>query len=155
MDDKVFVYLRLCLGETVLSRSKIREFGGLGSLLPQFLRQTAARGVELPASFEDAPPVLEYVDANTERVLISFSLDPVNNIQIIQGCIPPPYQQRMLDPHASSFSLTRFVAAAHEELTSAEKDDVIRRLAGSQINLLEAIRQTMDEEGNFLVQVPL
>lgn len=156
MDDKVFIYLRLRLGDTALSRSKIREFGGLGSLLPQFLRQTVAQGVELPSNFnDDQRPVLDYVDANTERVLISFHLDPVNRVQIVEGCIPPAYQERMLDPEATSFSLRRFVATAHEELSTAEQDEVTRRLAGSQIDLLEQIRQTMDDEGNFVVEVPL
>jgi hypothetical protein len=155
VDDKVFIYLRLRLGETVLSRSKIREFGGLGSLLPQFLRQTVAKGVELPATFEGERPVLDYVDANTERVLISFHLDPTNRVQIVEGCIPPAYQGRMLDPEATSFSLRRFVVTAHEELTTADQDEITKRLAGSQIDLLEQIRQTMDDEGNFVVEVPL
>ena len=76
--EKVFVYLRLRYGETVLSRSKIREFGALGPLLPQFLRKTVEDGVVLPevAADDATRPVLDYVDANTERVLISFRLDP-------------------------------------------------------------------------------
>ena len=156
MDDKVFIYLRLRLDEAVLARSKIREFAGLGSLLAQFLRQTVEDGVELP---EGAPAqgvqVLDYVDANTDRNLISFRVDPVAQVQVIEGCIPPLYQPRMLDPDASAFSWHRFVDRAAPELTEERKEALSQHLSRSQNDLIERIRATIDDEGRFEVRVPL
>lgn len=156
MDEKVFIYLRLRTGERLVARSKIREFGGLGSLLVQFLRQTLAQVPEDSLDPErDGVPVLDYVDANSDRPLISFHVDPIQRVQIIRGCIPPAYQGRMLDPHSTTFSVQHFVASTLEDAPASERHELSERLARSQLNLLERIRQTMDADGNFDLQVPL
>lgn len=157
MDDKVFIYLRLRIGDRILSRSKIREFAGLGSLLADFLRSTMSGGIEIPDELDpvDRVPVLDYVDANTENVLISFRVDPVQKVQIVEGRIPPAYQDRMLDPEATTFSLGRFTDRAAEGLSEERRRELSERLARSQLDLLGRIKSTMDEEGNFLVQVRL
>ncbi len=147
MDNKVFVYLRLRIGETTLSQSKIREFGALGTLLPQFLRQTVEQGIRIPQVLEESRPVLDYVDANTDDVLISFRLDPVARVQVIEGRIPPAYQSRMLDPNASSFSFRRFMANAVPE------GQPMPRVP--RVDLLQRIREAIDGEGYFLVQLPI
>ncbi|MGE0707322.1 MAG: hypothetical protein AB7N76_04770 [Planctomycetota bacterium] len=159
MDEKVFIYLRLTMGDTVLARSKIREFAGLGSLLAQFLHRTLRDGVELPPELEaegGSVPALDYVDANTGDVLIRFRVDPVERVQVVEGRIPPPYQGRMLDPDATAISLSRFQEVAAEEGMNEEQRRVLSdRLAKSQIGVLTQIRETIDEEGRFRVQVPL
>jgi hypothetical protein len=147
VDNKVFVYLRLRIGETTLSQSKIREFGALGSLLPQFLKQTVERGIQIPQAIEESRPVLDYVDANTDDVLISFRLDPVARVQVIEGRIPPAHQGRMLDPNASSFSFRRFMASAVPEGQPLPQMP--------RVDLLQRIRETIDEDGYFLVQLPI
>lgn len=158
MTEKVFIFLRLRLGEALLARSKIREFAGLGSLLAEFLKGTLTRGVELPASYDPSlgeVPVLEYVDANTDEVLIGFRVDPRQNQQIIAGRIPPSYQPRMLDPDQTTTSINRFAERAGEDLPPERRLELSSRLVRSQIHLLERIRNVIDDEGNFEVRVPL
>jgi len=159
MDDKVFIYLRLRVGDHVLTRSKIRELAGLGNLLAQFLRQTLEQEVELPedvaAAHDNVVPTLDYVDANTEQNLISIRVDPVEREQVIEGCIPPVYQGRMLDPESTAFSLTRFVDGAAADMPPERREEIARRLARSQHNLLDRIRETIDGEGRFEVRVPI
>lgn len=159
MDDKVFIYLRLRVGDHVLTRSKIRELAGLGSLLAQFLRKTLEQEVELPAEVaaanDQVVPTLDYVDANTEQNLISIRVDPEQREQVIEGCIPPGYQERMLDPESTAFSLTRFVDGAASDMPPERREELTRRLSRSQTNLLDRIRETIDAEGRFEVRVPL
>jgi hypothetical protein len=160
MDDKIFVYLQLRVGDRVVSRTKIREFAGLGSLMAEMLRKTAGTGIEIEMPHDESAqgestPVLEYVDANTERILIGYRVDPVRRVQVIEGCIPPAYQHRMLNPDSASVSLDRFTECATEGLSEAQRSDLTDSLAGSQVNIIERIREVIDSEGNFLVHVPL
>jgi hypothetical protein len=158
VDNSVFIYLRLTIGETLLARSKIREFAGLGSLLAQFLHRTLRDGVDLPPELEERSdvPALDYVDANTGETLIRFCVDPVQHVQVVEGRIPPTYQSRMLDPDTTAISLAGFQAAAAAEGMEEEQQRALSaRLARSQIGVLEQIRETIDEEGRFRVQVPL
>lgn len=156
MDEKVFIYLRLRLGDRALSRSKIREFAGLGSLLVQFLRRTLSDGLDLPEEEPwDGVPVLDYVDGNTDEVLISFHVDPTHKVQVIEGCIPPRYQHRMLDPNATAFSLSNLEQWGAEALSEERRAKLSEQLARSQTNLLERIRDQIDPEGHFVVRVPL
>ncbi len=158
MDDKVFVYLQLRVGDRVISRTKIREFAGLGSLMAEMLRETAGRGLELPhdeSARGESMPVMEYVDANTERILICFRADPARRVQVIEGCIPPAYHHRMLNPDSASLSLDQFTERATEGLSEAQRSDLTDSLARSQVNMIERIREVIDSEGNFLVHVPM
>lgn len=156
MEDKVFVYLRLRRGETEISRTKIREVAGLGSLLAEFFREAIQTGIHLsPAGGPDATPVMEYVDANTERVLVRVGIDPARRVQVIEGCIPPSYQSRMLDPDAASYSVDRLREKATEDLPPEERNEIDQRLEGPQADLLAQIREAMDAEGNFRIQLPL
>jgi hypothetical protein len=158
VDDKVFVYLQLRAGDRVFSRTKIREFAGLGSLMAEMLRETAGRGLELPldeSAQEEGTRVLEYVDANTERILISFRVDPIRRVQVIEGCIPPAYQHRMLNPACASVSLDQFMERATEGLSEAQQSDLTESLARSHVNMIERIREVMDDEGSFLIHIPL
>ena len=166
--DKVFVYLRLMLGETELTRSKIREIAGLGTLLAQFLHRTLAEGVDPPPEADPADPqvpALDYVDANTEEVLIRCRVDPDEQVQVMEGRIPPSYQERMLSPDATVVS-RRFSEAEGEEDSRDSKGDrdsrgdrerraLAVRLAESQIEHLGRIRESLDEEGRFRLAVPL
>jgi hypothetical protein len=155
VDDKVFVYLQLRVGETVASRSKIREFAALGPLLPGFLQQAVVDGTRVAAaSAEPGAPALEYVDANTDEVLIRFQLDGDRGQQVVEGCIPPAYQARMLDPEVSALSVARFTRAAEESLSPEEQAEVQERLQ-EQPDLLEAIRLAMDPAGRFRLELPL
>lgn len=157
--DKVFVYLRLMLGETELTRSKIREIAGLGTLLAQFLHRTLAEGVDPPPEADPADPqvpALDYVDANTEEVLIRCRVDPDEQVQVMEGRIPPPYQGRMLSPAATQVS-RRFSEAEEEGESSGDKERraLSVRLAESQISHLGRIRESLDGEGRFRLAVPL
>ena len=147
--------MRLRIDDTVLSKSKIREFAALASLLPQFLRQTVERGVELPHDAEGRP-VLEYVCANTDQVLIGFRIDPSAQVQVIEGCIPPAYQGRMLDPQASTFSLSKLMATAIPEgLPADRRDELAKHLANRRTDLLQEIRRAIDPDGFFELRLPI
>ena len=150
----MFIYLRLVLGTETLATSKIRELAGLGSLLAQFLHRTLEQGVELPDETEDQVPALDYVDANTEEVLIRFRADPEARVQVIEGRIPLPYQARMLDPTTSQVSLQSFSQKIAEDVSDQKRRELSERLARAQINVLEQIRANLDEEGRFEVRVP-
>lgn len=157
MDDRVFIYVRLRLGEHVLARTKIRELAGLGSLLADFLRSTMSEGVDL--SKVDAPPdegpVMEYVDAGTEAVLIAFRVDLARREQVVAGQIPAAYRRRMLDPQVSSFSSDRFVERAAPGLTPEKKEELAHWLVRGRFDLLGRIRDAMDADGRFEVHLPL
>jgi hypothetical protein len=156
-DERVFIYVRLRLGPTVLARTKIREFGGLGTLLADFLRSIAA-GVDLdgvPPPEPGVVPVMEYVDAGSDRALMSFRVDPKKQAQIVEGMIPAPYRRRMLDPKASSFSSSSFVERAAPDMTPERKEALAKFLVDSRFDLLAKIRESMDEAGRFEVELPL
>lgn len=155
VDEKVFIYLRLVLGDEVLAKSKIRELAGLGSLLAQFLHSTLQHGVELPQDDAvDRIPALDYVDANTEQVLIRFRIDPLEQVQVIEGCIPPAYQERMLDPATTQISLDSFTRNLGEDISDQQQRELSERLARAQIDVLGRIRAALDDEGRFEVRVP-
>lgn len=151
----MFIYLRLVLGSETLAKSKIRELAGLGSLLAQFLHRTLEEGVELPPEAgEDQVPALDYVDANTEEVLIRFRADATQQVQVIEGRIPPPYQERMLDPSTSQVSLQSFTQKVADDVSDQKRRELSERLARAQISVLDRIRDAMDDEGRFEVRVP-
>lgn len=156
--DRVFIYVRLRLGERVLARTKIREFGGLGTLLADFLRTLGdGEGFDL-SGVEPTPgavPIMEYVDASSGDSLIAFRVDPGQQERVVvAGRIPPAYRRRMLDPKASSFSSDRFVERAAPGLSQERKDELAKKLVESRFDLLARIRESMDEAGNFEVQLP-
>ena len=157
--DKVFVYLRLVLGETELTRTKIREIAGLRTLLAQFLHRTLAEGVDPPPEADPADPqvpALDYVDANTDQVLIRCRVDPDEQMQVMEGQIPPSYQERMLSPDATQVSRRFSEAEAPEDSKGDQERRALSvRLAESQISHLGRIRESLDEEGRFRLAVPL
>ncbi|MCW8141842.1 MAG: hypothetical protein KIT58_23290 [Planctomycetota bacterium] len=156
-DERVFIYVRLRVGARVLARTKIREFGGLGGLLADFLRTLGTEGVDLEG-VELAPgtlPVMEYADASNDDTLIAFRVDPERQEQVVEGRIPPGYRRRMLDPRASSFASDRFVERAAPDLPAEQKDELARWLVESRFDLLARIREAMDESGRFEVHLPL
>jgi hypothetical protein len=156
--DKVFIYLRLITEDGVLTRSKIREFAGLGTLLADFLRSSLGQGLGVQTGQDGevtALPTLEYVDSNTDETLISFRVDLKAGEQVVTGCIPPAYHDRMLDPNASSVSTSLFLERAAPDLPDEERDDLALRLSNSRMNLLDRIREGMDAEGRFEIHMPI
>ena len=155
MDEKIFLYLRLRIGDAVLGKSKIREFAALGRLLADFLRATLQGGLKLPEGVAPGVPVLDYVDANTEQVLIGFQVDPQERTQVVAGCIPPSHQRRMLDPERTSFPISQFTSRAGQDLPPEERAKLEERVTRSRLDLLNRIREALDEEGRFEIRVPL
>jgi hypothetical protein len=156
-DERVFIYVRLRFGGRIVARTKIREFGGLGTLLADFLRALSAETLDLEGleAGPGAAPVMEYVCANSERTLIAFRIDSARGEQVVEGQLPPEYRRRMLDPRASSFSSSRFVERAAPDLPAERKEALARWLVGSRFDLLGQIRESMDESGRFEVHIPL
>ena len=150
--DRVFVYVRLVAGHDVFHRSKIREFAGMGGLLADLLRGVAQAERPLPP---DEVPALEYVDANSEQVLIRFQIDPARNLHRISGTIPPSPQPRMLDPQAGRVPTRRFVERAAPELSPERRDAVARDLASQRHDVLDKIREAIQPDGTFEVLMPL
>lgn len=144
--ERLFLYLRLRRGDELVARSKIREFAGLGALMADFLRST-------PLPPEGPLPVLEYVEAGNEEVLLSFAADPDGNGLRVRGRIPPEHRQRMLDPAAASCSVFSFVDRAAPELTEEERERMAERI-GAGPDLLARIRAALDDEGRFELLLP-
>lgn len=154
-DDGIFIYLRLQSGDQELKRSKIREFAGLGSLLADFRRELVGSGEALPGLRAGALPALQYVDADSDEVLISFQVDPAAGEQRIHGRIPAAYRARMLDPDQAAFSTDRFVARAAPELSEPEQAAYAQRLARAGTDVMDRIRAVIDTDGRFELSLPL
>ena len=152
METRIFIYIRLCRGEEILARTKIREYGALGSLLADFLRQVRDNDLELPPG---PPPALQYVDANTGETLISFRVDVQRAEQVIQGRIPAAYRARMLDPQESSCSTGDLIERGAPDLPEREKRALAELLASPRSNVLKLIRGAIDADGLFEVRVPI
>lgn len=156
--ERVFVYIRMRVGDHVVCRTKIRELAGLGTLLADLMRTTLAQGLDLPEGALDEPsgaPVMEYVCASTERPLIAFRVDLDRQAQVIEGTIPAAYRRRMLDPEASAYSPERFVERAAPDLAAPQREALAGWLARPRHDLLGLIRGAIDADGRFEVVLPL
>jgi hypothetical protein len=158
-DERIFIYLRLRLGEHVLARTKIREFGGLQSLLADFLRAAITDGLDVSKVdlSRGVAPVMEYVDAAGDVVLMTFRVDLARQEHVVKGAIPARYRQRMLDPAVSACSPQRFVERAAPDMPPQEKAALASWVgrSASGLDLLARIRDVIDADGRFEVHIPL
>ena len=148
-DDKIFIYLQLQDEKETLLKSRIREFAALGKLLADFIR-------ECWEVFEQ--PLLkigrlEYVDANTDMVLISFRYDIIRCRLIISGLIPPKYQKRMLDPDEARLKLSNneFIQRIASNLTPMQKAALQQHIQYPPYNVLSLIKANIDENGEYYI----
>lgn len=158
-DERIFIYLRLRLGEHVLARTKIREFGGLHTLLADFLRAAITDGLDVSKVdlSRGGTPVMEYVDAAGDSVLMTFRVDLARQEHVVEGTIPARYRQRMLDPAVSACSPQRFVERAMPDQPLERKEALASWVGRSAtgLDLLARIRDVIDADGRFRVQLPL
>ena len=132
-------------------KSKIREFAALGKLLAEFTRDIIDRfGLHILRIGS-----LEYVDSNTDIVLVSFRKDIVRQQTIISGLIPKKYQKRMLerDEARIKFSPNEFVDKISATLDPVQKAIVQQRIQSPTNNILALIKENINENGEFYIVI--
>jgi hypothetical protein len=141
VEPRIFIYLRLsCEGE-VLVKSKIREFRALGSLLADMMGLVVKKGIHGREKLSAA--VFEYVDANTDKVLLRLRSD--NSGLVVSGHIPRDYQKRMLSPeNHHAIGMENFIQRAGRELDEIEKQKLSHMATQQHHSLLEMIRKNID-----------
>lgn len=146
-DEKIFIYLRLRDDKKIMLRSRIRELAAMGKLLSDFMKEIWERyGLEILRAGS-----LEYVDANSDLVLISYREDIIRQSIIISGVIPKEYQKRMLDENEAKvkFSIEEFVERTTSNLERSQKETVKRRMSNPSVNILRLIKHHIDLNGEF------
>lgn len=145
-DNKIFIYVRLRDDKEVLYKSRIREFAAIGKILADFMKEVLARfGMQ---SLKSAH--LEYVDANTDMVLISFRRDVIRQQYIVSGLIPTEYRSRMLSEEETKLKMpaTEFVDKIATDLDPLQKPLLYEKLQHS-VDILKLIRQNIHANGEF------
>lgn len=150
MDDKkIFIYLRLRDEKKILGKSRIREFAGISKLLMDFIKEIWQKyGLDTLKLGS-----LEYVDANSDMILISFREDIVRQQMIISGLLPKHYQARMLSEEEAKIKITpaEFAERMTSELDSGSQNAIKKRLEKPIPNVLSLIRENINENGEFYI----
>ncbi len=147
-DDKVFIYLRLRDDKETLLKSRIREFAAVGKLLADFMKEVWKRfGLQVLKVGN-----LEYVDANTDIVLVSFKRDPVRQQIIISGLIPKDHYDRMLNEKNARIKvpIAEFLEKISPNLDPLQRAIIEQRLQ-RPTNIISLIRQNINENGEFYI----
>ncbi|HON44815.1 MAG TPA: hypothetical protein PLR86_05695, partial [Planctomycetota bacterium] len=119
-ENKIFIYLRLRDNDKIIFTSRIREFAALGKLLVEFIRELCKYfSLDILSM-----GTLEYVEANSDIILISFTQNKTYQKIIISGLIPLEYQSRML--------------YSDENLID---DDWMKRITSGDVNNIVLLRQ--------------
>ncbi|WP_372369135.1 hypothetical protein [Candidatus Uabimicrobium sp. HlEnr_7] len=152
-DNKIFIYLRLQDEKDTLLKSRIREFAALGKLLVDFVRQCW----EEYGQWILKTGTLEYVDANTGIVLLSFRYDLIHGKLIISGLIPKNYQKRMLDLEETKNKLpaSQIVEHISQNLSVVQKDSLRKRIAQPLPNVLALIKERINNNGEYYIAINL
>ena len=148
-DNKIFIYLRLRDDKRTLLKSRIREFAAIGKLLADFIKEIWEQfGLQILKVGS-----LEYVDANSDMVLICFRHDAVRQQTVISGVIPKEYQRRMLDSQQTKISLSQneLIGRMTSELDALQKAAVAQRFRLAPKNILSLIQQNINENGEFYI----
>jgi hypothetical protein len=155
VDDRVFIHVQLRKGDRVVLRSKVREFAALAKSMATLLKEVLDARMEAADTVEaSGPVVLECVDANTEQVLVRFRTEEAERVQVIEGCFPLAYQKRLLDPGEASVSASKWMNDVGE-LDEDQTRDLAARIERAPSNLIDLIRKNMDQEGRFVVRIPV
>ena len=121
-ENKIFIYLRLRDNDKIIFTSRIREFAALGRLLVEFIRELCKYfSLDILSM-----GTLEYVEANSDIILISFTQNKTYQKIIISGLIPLEYQSRML--------------YSDENLID---DDWMKRITSGDVNNIVLLRQNV------------
>ncbi len=149
VDNKIFIYLRLRDDKKILGKTRIREFAGITKLLADFIQEIWEKfGLE---TLKIA--TLEYMDANSDMVLISFRHDIVKQQMIIAGLIPKEYQSRMLNEEEVKLKvpLEEFLQKNIDGVTSKHSAVLKKRMEQSIPNILSLIKKNINENGEFYI----
>lgn len=148
-DNKIFIYLRLRDDKETLVKSKIREFAGLGKLQAEFIKQILENyGPQILKLGS-----LEYMDSNTDMVLVSFKKDVIRQKIIVSGLIPKEYQSRMLDQEEAriKFPLHEFLEKITPSLDPVSQAIVHQRMQKPPYNIFRIIKENINENGEFYI----
>lgn len=149
-DRRIFLYLRVTSDGQELARSKIRELAGLPTAMAELTGELLGRTRDVPRH----ELRLQYVEAGTGEALITLHTDLDLQEQIIQGRIPPRYQERMLD-RPPQVDIDRFEERAGRELDETTRWQLKETLRGPSLDVLALIRSSIREDGSFHIRVPL
>lgn len=154
LDNQIFIYLRLRDEKHTLLKSRIREFAALSKLTVDFLKEIWHRlGYDTLKAC-----ALEYMDANTDMILVSIKQDLVRRQLIIAGLIPQAYQERMLSTWDASvrFDVQNFLREVASIVGPAQdfliRERICHTTAGS---LLRLISDHITDSGEFYIEVVL
>lgn len=153
-DNRIFIYLRLRDEKRTLLKSRIREFAALSKLTVEFLKEIWHRlGYDTLKAC-----ALEYMDANSDMILISIRQDLVRRQLIISGLIPSVFQERMLSNWDAGvkFDVQNFLREVASIVGPAQdfliRERICHTTAGS---LLWLIRDQIQDTGEFYIEVIL
>ena len=140
---KIFIYLRFGDSKKTFLKSQIREFAALRKLLPVFIQSIWEKFGYQFLNFGN----LEYIDSNTEIVLISFSKDFIKQQFIISGIIPEEYQSKMLDENFINTNMSMLEIIS--KLNSIQKTVLTQKQ--QKPNILSLIKNNINEYGEFYI----
>lgn len=151
LDNKVFIYLRLQDEKETLLKSRIREFAALEKLLIEFIRKCW----EEYGQWVLKTGTLEYIDANTGIVLVSFRYDVIHSKLIVSGLIPKNYRTRMLNTQETKTKKSSLEIAANvsKNLSVIQKDTFQRKILKPLPNILSLIKKRINENGEFYIAI--
>lgn len=148
-DEKIFVYLRLRDDKETLLKSKIREFTGIGKLLSEFLKDVFQQfGLQILRLGS-----IEYVESNTDLVLVSFKKDVIRQKIIVSGLIPEEYQARMLDAEETRLKIPteEFLEKISENLDPDSRTMIEKKFRQPSFDIRSMIRESINENGEFYI----
>ncbi|MBI4612218.1 MAG: hypothetical protein HY720_01275 [Planctomycetes bacterium] len=149
-EERVFVYIRLTAAGREFARSKVRELAGLPSALADMMGTLFRERDSLPREGTR----FEFVEADSEKILISLSADSGRREYVIAGRIPNHCRKRVLDdpPHVN---LELFETRAARELDESSKGDLHELLRHPRLDILALIRSHIREDGSFEIRLPI
>lgn len=148
-EDRVFLYLRMVADGQAIARTKVRELAGLPGALADLAGSMLRGEVDVPAG---ALPRIEYVDNDTEQVLIAMYVDEGD--QVIEGQIPARARKRMLDEE-TRIDVDRFEERAARGLDHAQRAQLDQSLSRQRHDIRTLIREHIRDDGSFYIRVPL
>lgn len=149
-EERVFVYVRLTAGGREFARSKVRELAGLPGALADMMGTLFRERGSLPREGTR----FEFIEADSEKILISLSTDAGRKEYVIAGRIPDRCRKRVLE-EPPEVNLAHFEERAARELDDSSRDDLHELLRHPRLDILALIRSHIREDGSFEIRLPI
>ncbi len=153
-ENQIFLYLRLRDEKRTLVKSRIREFLAISKTTVQFLKEVWKKyGYDTLKNC-----YLEYVEANSELILLSIRKDLVKSQWILSGLIPKEYQKRMLNEEFARIKFTvRDFLSQVSSIIGPDRDFFIRQriIQPNLGTMISLIRENIQESGEFYIEIDM